>query len=78
MTRQSSFILTVGLVICAASAWAQPSNVTVKPNTTPGTIVNGAPAVPTTTNDLSKIFKNKQEEFSYALGMSWGAGLKGN
>lgn len=55
-------ILTIGLLVSLVSAPAQPAN-------------SPAPAAPKT--DFSKIFKNDKEKFGYALGMSWGAGLKG-
>jgi FKBP-type peptidyl-prolyl cis-trans isomerase FklB len=75
MTRQASLILTVGLLVGVASAWGQSGGITVKTNTSSSATPSAAPP-PAGTNDLSKIFKNEQEKFSYALGMSWGAGLK--
>lgn len=71
MKPQALSILTVGLLAATLSAQAQPA----KP---PPTSVPPPPPAMTNTNktDFSKIFKNDKEKISYAIGMSWGAGLK--
>ncbi|MDB6022721.1 MAG: FKBP-type peptidyl-prolyl cis-trans isomerase [Pedosphaera sp.] len=61
MRLQLLTILTVGL--CVSVANAQPSNLTIPTNPPPKT-------------DFSKIFKSDKEKISYAIGMSWGSGLK--
>src|SRR5579883_1043311 len=65
MKLQALPILTLGLLVSVASVSGQPS-----PSTTNTT--NSAPKT-----DYSKIFKTDKEKFGYALGMSWGVGLKG-
>lgn len=73
MKRKALSFLAIGLLAGVASAPAQTAN---RPNVPPP---NFTPPPPPATNhtDFSKIFSNDKEKISYAIGMSWGAGLKG-
>jgi FKBP-type peptidyl-prolyl cis-trans isomerase FklB len=62
--------LLVGVASASAQPGNQPANPSANPAPAPGT--NQAPKT-----DFSKIFKSDKEKVSYAIGMSWGSGLKG-
>jgi FKBP-type peptidyl-prolyl cis-trans isomerase len=61
MKLQLSTILTLGLLVSVANAQSPATNLPPAPQKT----------------DFSKIFKSDKEKISYAIGMSWGSGLKG-
>src|SRR5579884_757714 len=78
MKRNVLSFLAIGLLAGAASAFSAdaPPQTANRPNVPPP---NFTPPPPPATNhtDFSKIFSNDKEKISYAIGMSWGAGLKG-
>jgi FKBP-type peptidyl-prolyl cis-trans isomerase len=78
MKRNALSFLTVGLLVSAMTAPAQITNhpATPPPNFTPAPPPAAPAAPPAPKTDFSKIFKDDKEKISYAIGMSWGAGLK--
>jgi FKBP-type peptidyl-prolyl cis-trans isomerase FklB len=65
---KSQILAFIGVCLLACSTQAQPSQ--------PGRPMPVMQPAPEPKTDFSKIFKNDSEKFGYAIGMSYGTGLK--